>query len=725
MVDTLTSPRALAILYDLALAVGGEINLDPLLTRTLQRLMYHTGFPVGLALSHAPFHPVDGAVDVQLAVVIGDYRLLRRKGEHALVPACLVETAGLAELPEALSVLGTRRPHRFALRLPVEGFGSILLISPDAPPGSARLADLFSPIMSRLATAILLCRSHEHDVKQRLERAAHYDALTDLPNALLFADTVREAMIEANRVGLMLAVVSMDIDEFKALDARIGDSAGNRVIAEFGKRLEDHCHGGGLAARLAGDEFALLLANLRAWDEVQPQVAEILRAATAPMTVEGHEVHLSVSAGISVFPGDATDVDPLMRNARHAMYQAKEEARGTVHFFDAKQDRRARERQSAIKRVETALAASELRLFYQPQVDLVSGQVVGLEALLRWFDPERGIVLPGDFLPLIDGSELMIHIGNWAMREALAQAVEWRKDGFESRISVNIAGCHLQRADFVDQVAQALAAVPGAKPSDLEIEILESSAIDNFAHVRDVIEACRRMGVAFALDDFGAGYSSLGYLRQLPTATVKIDQVFVRNLFEEFEAPQIVQAIVQIAKIFKRRLIAEGVESFDHALLLICMGCDVSQGFGIARPLPAELVLPWVNAYPIPAEVRHWRDIEWDPAFYELFKEVHRHRRQWDRVFEALRAARRGDPASGFDPADGGCRLDDWVEANLGHRCNGDLHAAHDSFHELIGQVGKLIRQGRLDDAETVATRLDGAFVTVTRTIAESLKRSD
>ncbi len=722
MAEPLSSPRALAILYDLALTVGGEIALEPLLTKTLQRLMYHTGFPLGLALCHEAPRADDGLVDVQLSVVIGDYALLKRKGDHAAIPLALVDGAGLADLPETLLRLGTRRPQRFVLRLPVVGFGTILLIGPGAPPEASAFADLFAPIMNRLATAILLCRSREHEIKQRLERAAHYDALTDLPNALLFADTLREAMIEAERVSLMVAVVSMDIDEFKALDARIGDTAGNRVIAEFGKRLEDACHGGDLAARLAGDEFALLLVNVRAWDEVQPRVAAMLGAATAPMMVDGHEVRLSVSAGVSVFPGDARDADLLMRNARHAMYQAKEEARGTLHFFDAKQDRRARERQWAIKRVETALAAGQMQLFYQPQVDLLSGRVVGVEALLRWFDPERGIVPPDQFLPLIDGGELMVHIGNWVMRQALAQAVEWRGQGFETRISVNIAGCHLQRPDFVEQVGLALASVPGARPADLEIEILESSAIDNFAHVREVIEACRGLGVSFALDDFGTGYSSLGYLRQLPTAAVKIDQVFVRNLFEEFEAPQIVQAIVQIAKIFKRRLIAEGVESYDHALLLICMGCDIAQGFGIARPLPAELVLPWVKACPVPPEIEHWRDIKWDPAFYYLFSEIHRHRRQWDGVFQALRAARRGEGYQGLGMAGDRCGLGEWLGSYLGRHCDGDLAAAHQRFHGLIDEVDQMLHGGDVERAELAASGLEDAFAAILRSVAAVLK---
>ena len=608
MAEPLNRQHALAILYDLALTIGSEVSVLPLLTKTLQRLMYHTGFPVGVALSEIV--PVDGGewVEAHLDVAIGDYGLARRKGERLRIPAALVGgDAVLEEAPEQIAQLGTRKPQRVFLRLPIKNHGVMLLLSSAGPVTELSLTELLAPVMAQLATSITLCKSHERGVQHRLERLAYYDPMTGLPNGALFATTLRQAMIHAQRSGAWLAVIYLDIDDFKVLNDQLGQDAGDRLLVALAKRLEQQLRPGEMVAHLMGDEFALLMPNLNAWEGIEERLTEILLLDQAPFDIGGRLVNITASLGVAVHPADAADADVLMRHAQMAMHQAKDEARGHFRLFDAEQDRRTHERRNLIKRIGTALEKGELCLFYQPQVDMVSGKIAGFEALLRWIDPLRGVVPPLEFLPAVEESDLIVEIGEWVMRQALTQAVAWRKQGLDTRVGVNIAGRHLQLPDFVERVRRALEAVPEALPANLGIEILESSAMRDFVHVRRVIEACTGMGVPFSLDDFGTGYSSLAYLSQLPASTVKIDQMFVRNLFERREDQAIVAAVVQIADVFGKAVIAEGVESPAHGTLLIGMGCRFAQGYGIARPMPAENVLGWVKEFQLPEE---WRDLQ-------------------------------------------------------------------------------------------------------------------
>jgi len=693
--ELLNREHALAILYDLALTIGSEVTVAPLLTRTVQRLMYHTGFPVGIILADEG-KSIEGEWGVlRLQTAIGDYALARRQGEWLRLPTALTEgPATLGEAPELLAALGARKPRQSYLRLPVEGFGKVLLLGDRLPATDLHLAELFAPLMARLATTIKLCRSYEKEVQHRLERMAYYDALTELPNALLFSDTVRQTLIGARRVNAWLAVVYLDIDDFRQFNNRFGQNMGDRLLAAVAHRLEKHLRSGEMAAHLMGDDFALLLPNLNGWESVETRVAEVLQLDREPFVIGGQTVQVTASMGVAVHPVDADDADSLMRHAQIAMHQAKEEARGRFRFFDAEHDRRTSERRSLVGKVENALVQGELRLYYQPKVDLFSGQVVGFEALLRWFDPARGMVPPGEFLPAVEDSELIVRIGEWVMREALRQAVAWRKGGLNTTVSVNIAGRHLQLPDFVERVRQALRDVPEATPDCLDIEILESTILSDFAHVRQVIEECGEIGIGFALDDFGTGYSSLAYLGQLPAATVKIDQSFVRNMFERREDQTIIEAIVQIAEVFGRQVVAEGVESSDHGILLVSMGCRVAQGFGIGRPMPAENVSEWTKSFRIPADWFGWQDTNWHPSLYNLFRARHAHRVWYE---ELVGAVKRHEPVTvPVNPHE--CRLGQWldscVELGYDHPIFKELGATHEHLHSLIDTLEARLAKG-------------------------------
>ena len=279
------------------------------------------------------------------------------------------------------------------------------------------------------------------------------------------------------------------------------------------------------------------------------------------------------------------------------MYEAKQSGRNRFHLFDASMDMQVQEHHQHLARLEQALTRHELVLYYQPKINLKTSKVVGMEALLRWQHPEQGLLPPLDFLHLAEDSNLIVDIGNWVLHDALRQIAEWHAAGHDWVISVNIAARQLQRHDFVSNLQSILAQHPGAPANKLELEILESSALEDMNHVRSIILACQAMGISFSLDDFGSGYSSLAYLRHLPVNTLKIDQSFVRDMLDDEEDCALVDGILQMARVFKREVIAEGMETAAHGALLLKLGCNVAQGYGIARAIPAAEVPDWAAQF--------------------------------------------------------------------------------------------------------------------------------
>ena len=612
--------QILSVLCDLAFTVGGEVSEATLLTRTLQRFMYHTGFPVGLLLSHAAPEP-GRRVDGRLEMAIGDYSLGRRRGGPFSIPGALVPSDPvLVEDRALLGEIPTRKPMAAVLSLPIEGFGHILLLSPRPPETELPLTEAFLPVLSRLATAIRLCQTYERDVQSRIKHGAHFDPLTGLPNATRFSIDVAEAVAAARRSGRPLAVGYMDLDDFGRVNERLGRDGGDALLVALARRLQQLALPGEVFAHLPGDEFALLLSDAADRQEAEDRIATLQERLQAPLSASGQYAELSASIGIALFPDDAADAELLLRHAQMAMVDAKQTGRGSRRFFNAEQNRLAHERRTLLARLALALKRDELRLHYQPKVEMGTGRVIGAEALLRWQDPENGLRSPVEFLPSIETSDLIVEIGEWALREALRQWARWRALGLDVPISVNIATRHLQEPDFVARFHAALASVPESSPLGIEIEILESSAIRDLAHARAVMLACREMGIGIALDDFGTGYSSLAYLSQLPATTLKIDQLFVRELFDAASEPAIVRAIIEIARVFECAVVAEGVESVEHGLVLSSMGCRFVQGFVVSRALPAADFPSWVASFRPPDEWVRYDGRPWSRDLHELLK---------------------------------------------------------------------------------------------------------
>ena len=426
-----------------------------------------------------------------------------------------------------------------------------------------------------------------------LSRIAHYDALTGIPNRALLADRMKQAIAQTKRDHNLMAVCYLDLDGFKAVNDTMGHEAGDEVLISVAERIKGTIRGGDTVARLGGDEFVVLLLGLEKGEECVATLGRLLEAISIPFEIKGKVFALGASIGVSIYPLDDEDADTLMRHADQAMYQAKQSGKNRFDIYDPSLDLRARDHREFMKSVRQAIDNEEFELYYQPKINLRTRRMVGAEALLRWHHPERGLLSPAEFLYLVENTELDIEIGEWVVETALAQLRKWNRAGLDIGVSINISAYHLESKGFVDMLKKKLDLYPDVHASSIQIEILETAALADVAIVSGVIEACRKFGVGFALDDFGTGYSSLAYLSRLPIDSLKIDQSFVRGMLNDKGDLAIVQGIVALASAFERQTIAEGIESDAHYAMLVKIGCDAGQGYGIARPMPAEELTNW------------------------------------------------------------------------------------------------------------------------------------
>ncbi len=436
----------------------------------------------------------------------------------------------------------------------------------------------------------------------RLDRMAHHDPLTQLPNRVLLGDRMRVAIAQASRSGQWLAICFMDLDSFKRVNDRYGHDVGDQLLINIADRLQLTMHGGDTVARLGGDEFALLLSGLPDIEACHQTLHRILETVAQPCDIGDIQIQVSASIGVTLYPQDEQDADTLLRHADQAMYKAKDLGRNGYQIFDAEHDRQSRSRLQSLQRLEQALIQGELQLYYQPKVNMRDGQIVGMEALMRWHHPQRGVLAPGAFLPEVEDSHLDVRLGEWVIATALQQMALWRGEGRVLSVSVNISAHHLQQSDFAARLACLLDAHPDVPRGMLEIEVLESTALSDVDHVGRLMQICQGLGVRFSLDDFGTGYSSLLYLKRLPADKLKIDQSFIRGMHESSDDLAIVQGIIGLSEAFNRELVAEGVETVEHGSLLLHLGCDVAQGYGVAKPMPAGEVVAWCRGWHSPPE---------------------------------------------------------------------------------------------------------------------------
>jgi diguanylate cyclase (GGDEF)-like protein/PAS domain S-box-containing protein len=446
-----------------------------------------------------------------------------------------------------------------------------------------------------LGNDITLTKKHQ----EQLEHRAYYDILTNLPNRALLADRLSLAMLQCRVDKQSVAVVFLDLDGFKVVNDVYGHSRGDELLIALSRRMKEVLPEGDSLARIGGDEFVVVLAGLATVEDCWPMLERLLLAASEPVKFSDVVLNVSASIGVTLYPQDNVDADLLIRHADQAMYVAKESGKNRYHLFDTAQDDAVKAQLERLEAIRSALDNHQFLFYYQPKVHMRTGSVIGVEALIRWQHPERGLLNPIDFLPDIEGTPMMIELGEWVIDTALSQISRWQAIGINLSlsVSVNIAAIQLQQSDFPQKLKIMLAAHPDVEPHHLELEVLETSALEDVHHVSTIMNECMALGVNFALDDFGTGYSSLTHLRRLPAHLIKIDQSFVRDMLIDVDDLAIVEGVIALAKSFKRNVIAEGVETIEHGTALLQLGCELAQGYGIARPMPASDIPSWIKKW--------------------------------------------------------------------------------------------------------------------------------
>ena len=436
--------------------------------------------------------------------------------------------------------------------------------------------------------SILADITHRKQAEERIRFLAFHDGLTLLPNRQLLQEHFEQARGYAARGCNRIALLFIDLDNFKRINDSLGHDIGDAVLKEVALRLQACVRETDTVSRQGGDEFLLLLSELSQADDAVPVLSKIMEAVQRPYTVADHELSLSPSIGLALYSDDGNDFETLLKKADVAMYQAKEAGRNAYRYFDQAMNREAVEYLVLRNDLRRGLDRGELRLHYQPQFDLASNRVIGVEALLRWEHPERGLLTPDRFIAIAEESGLIVPMGHWVIQEACRQCKAWQAQGLPAfTVAVNLSAVQFRRGDIEDSVTQALRN-SGLPAELLELELTESILLQNAEDVLGAIRRLKRLGVTLSIDDFGTGYSSLSYLKRFDVDRLKIDQSFVRDLTSDPDDTAIVRAIVQMAHSLNLHTIAEGVETAEMLALLRTFGCDAAQGYFYARPLPAQ-----------------------------------------------------------------------------------------------------------------------------------------
>lgn len=556
-----------------------------------------------------------------------------------------------------------------------------------------------------------VCRNITKFKEQQLEleRIAHYDNLTKLPNRALLLDRLQQALAYAQRHSTQFAVVFMDLDGFKQINDEHGHDIGDKVLVQVASNLLTAIREEDTIARLGGDEFVAILNDFPPQDEGKALLDRLLIAAATPLQVNSHSLSVSTSIGVTLYPqrGETT-VEQLLRQADQAMYLSKLAGKNRYSFYDHEHADNLGKHHKAVERIARALKRGEFTLHYQPKVNMARGVLVGVEALLRWQHPERGLLEPNHFLPLVHEHPVYAQIGEWVINEAMNQLESWQKQGFSTPISINIGARQLQSPDFIKLIETIKARHKSVTTDSIEFEILETNAIRKIDEVSKVMQSCQQMGIRFALDDFGTGYSTLSYLKQLPATQLKVDRSFIRDIMQDPVDLAIVQSILAMSLAFRQQVIAEGVTSEEHGKLLLWLGCEHAQGFFIAQPMTGDEVPDWQAGWTPPASWLNTRTL--DPTRLSIvisMVEI----RSWHNELQWYLEGRRPHP-----PALGGhdCRFGQWLlgearQLYAGHADYQTLEHLYAELQRYASQVNDAWRKGQ-------STRLDIALQNLANT---------
>jgi diguanylate cyclase (GGDEF)-like protein len=433
----------------------------------------------------------------------------------------------------------------------------------------------------------------------RIEYLASHDSLTGLPNRETFNGLLHYAIEAARRYERGFAVLFIDLDRFKVINDSLGHDAGDVLLVETGNRLRQTLRSSDVVARLGGDEFVVILEETTQSDDVERIARNLLSVLSEPLQLSGHECHTTASIGIAMYPADGTDVQTLTKNADMAMYLAKEDGKNGFRFFTKEIKTQSIERLTLETALRRGLERNQFALHYQPKVDMATGQITGVEALLRWTHPELGVLPPGQFIPLAEETGLIVSIGRWVLKQACAQNMAWQSRGLRPvSMAVNLSPRQFADEHLLRDIDEALAA-SGMSPVLLQLEVTESMVMQNVARAIKVLDAIQSRGIRLAIDDFGTGYSSMSLMKQFPIDTIKIDRSFVRDLPDDSEDKAIAQAIISMGKALGLTVIAEGVETVEQETFLRDHACDEMQGFLFSKPVPPEQLADLLRREPL------------------------------------------------------------------------------------------------------------------------------
>ncbi|MFW6342253.1 MAG: EAL domain-containing protein [Halothiobacillaceae bacterium] len=519
--------------------------------------------------------------------------------------------------------------------------------------------------------------------QDRLHQLAHFDSLTELPNRVLFADRLSQAMARAIRHDNELAVVYIDLDGFKEVNDQFGHEAGDLLLRTLASRMQTVLRETDTVARLGGDEFVAVIVDLEGSVQLDGMLQRLLGELSRPVPNGDSRLVVSASIGVTFFPQkegrERLDGDQLLRQADQAMYEAKQSGKNRYQFFDSAQDVAMRKLGARRRAIAEAIERDEFQLVYQPVVNIREGRLLGVEALLRWPQPEGAHLMPEQFLPWLDGGELVIQLDAWVIRHALAQLAEWHAEGRPLTMNININVSTIQRPDFAAWLAEVLGQCPNILPRAVCFEVSECSTLEEPGRLAQVMRDCRSMGVEFCLDDFGSGNGSLQHLRSMPISALKMDRRFVNQVLSDTDDMAIVEGILGLALAFRKRVIAKGVATIEQGQMLARLGCDLVQGFAVAHPMEAECIDDWLAAWqPDPRWQNEPRVPREDiPLLFAAVEHLN-----W--VEQVLRhVCHRGAALPPMSSSE--CRFGQWMETQ--HPFSSELEAIRPT-HERIHEVG-------------------------------------
>jgi diguanylate cyclase (GGDEF)-like protein len=496
--------------------------------------------------------------------------LYRLRGNGFAVPALVFVGCGAASVAQFVIIMRTL----FAARQDVP-FGTVALVA---------AATTALAVLAAVLTVLEDQRESTAEATSEVEHLAYHDTVTGLPNRSLFSDRLTVALAHAQRHRHKLAVLFLDIDRFKQINDSLGHTIGDRLLRSVAERIKSAIRDEDTVARFGGDEFTVLIHIIGKVEDAGKIATKVLEALKAPIAIDGREFVVTSSAGIAVYPADGGDGETLIRNADTAMYRAKDSGRNTYQYYASMMNHRAVQALELENGLRRAVEKQEFILYYQPLVDVPTGTVFGVEALLRWQHPQHGLLLPEKFMAAAEESGIIVQIGHWVLREVCRQAAEWHRQGHRIIMAVNLSARQFQQADLLQRVAEALESAR-LRPQFLELEITESYAMQDVNRVIGTLNELKKLGVRIAIDDFGTGYSCLSYLKHFPIDTLKLDGSFLRDIGTR-QDQQIALGVIALAHSLNLKVIAEGVETISQLAFLRANSCDRLQGYLFSRPMP-------------------------------------------------------------------------------------------------------------------------------------------